>query len=499
MGHLADEEQIKKLIASHEALQHSFQLIQSENQTLKPQLDWFKNQLFGQKSEKRLIEDNPQQLSLGESILPTSTPATNDTESIHYTRKKSKKDFRQDSVNDKGLRFSADVPVQEIHLSAPELEGDQADDYTVISEKVSYRLAQRPGSYVVLKYIRPVVKQKSTQTIASPAIPAAIIEKSYADVSLIAGVMIDKFMYHLPLYRQHQRLGQTSITVSRGWLTQLLQRAGPLLKPIYQVQWRSILQSQTIAMDETTIKAGRRQKGKMNKGYFWPLYGDRDEVVFPYGESRSYRHVEELLAGYQGVLLSDGYAAYECYAKKTKGITHAQCWVHMRRQFLEAQSLEPQQVKIILDGIANLYRHEDIIRQQCLKEDEILRYRGQHCQGLVDQFFKHLQTQAEVVALLPPDDYTRALQYALKRQDALSVYLSHPAVVMDTNHLERALRVIPMGRKNWLFCWSEAGADITGIIQSLLVTCKLHQVNPYDYLVDVLQRIDHILPGLFMN
>ena len=90
----------------------------------------------------------------------------------------------------------------------------------------------------------------------------------------------------------------------------------------------------------------------------------------------------------------------------------------------------------------------------------------------------------------PSNPLTKALHYALERREALSVYLDDPDVPIDTNYLERALRPIPMGRKNWLFCWSEVGAEAVATLQSLIVTCRLHDIDPYDYLVDVLQRID---------
>jgi transposase len=120
-----------------------------------------------------------------------------------------------------------------IELSVPEAEGLVAEQYDVIGDKNSYRLAQRPGSYVVLNYRRPVIKLKETQAIVCPAAPVGVIDGSRADVSFLAGMLIDKFAWHLPFYRQHQRLADAGITVSRPWLTQLGQQAIALLEPIY--------------------------------------------------------------------------------------------------------------------------------------------------------------------------------------------------------------------------------------------------------------------------
>ena len=116
-----------------------------------------------------------------------------------------------------------------------------------------------------------MIKRKETETLSCPPTPPAVFEKSFADVSLLAGLLIDKFAYHLPLYRQHQRLLQAGIRLSRGTLTQWVQRAAELLEPIYHALVSSILLSQGLAMDETPVKAGRHGQGKLQTGYFWPI------------------------------------------------------------------------------------------------------------------------------------------------------------------------------------------------------------------------------------
>ncbi len=204
------------------------------------------------------------------------------------------------------------VPVELIEVPAPEAQGLDPDDYQIISYKDSYRLAQRPGSYVVLQYRRPVIKLREGTIACAPA-PANVIEGSRAEVSFVAGVLIDKFAYHLPLYRQHQRLADAGITVSRAWLTQIVHQGASLLEPIYEAQFASVRGSRIKAMDETPVKAGRAGAGKMKAAYYWPVYGEHDEVCFPYFESRRAQHVEQALGlapAHGAVLLSDGYAAY---------------------------------------------------------------------------------------------------------------------------------------------------------------------------------------------
>ena len=142
-----------------------------------------------------------------------------------------------------------------------------------------------------------------------------------------------------------------------------------------------------------------------------------------------------------------------------------------------------------LHTIGALYAVETQIRDQKLKGDKKREFRLDHAKPVVERFFAWVTEQFERQGLLPKNPLTKALSYARERRCGLEVYLTDPDVPIDTNHLERALRAIPMGRRNWLFCWTELGARQVGIVQSLIVTCRLHGINPYDYLVDVLQRV----------
>ena len=473
---------VAALIKSHEALE-------GQVEQLKHQLAWFKKQLFGRKSERRLIEPSPQQLSLGENLVVgevSVVPAQQQVKS--HTRRR-----RQPADSDEmtgGLRFDERVPVEVIELDDPATKDVRRDQLEVIGEKVTYRLAQRPGDYVVLKYVRKVFKNKESGTISSAPAPAGVLERSHADVSFLARLVIDKFVYHLPLYRQHQRLDDAGIEVSRGWLTQLVHRTASLLEPIYAAQLDSIREGSVIAMDETPIKAGRKSRGKMKTTYYWPLYGDRDEVAFPWFASRAGPNVPALLGDYAGTLLSDGYAAYASYVAQASDVVHAQCWAHSRRGFVEAEDVEPVLVTEALARIRRLYAEEEEIVKEKLSGDAKLQRRVERCKPVVEEFFAWCDEQLKDQGLLPTNPFTKALNYVLSRRAELSVFLGDPDVPIDTNHLERALRPVPLGRKNWLFCWTEVGAKYVGILQSLLVTCRLHRIHPYDYLVDVLQRID---------
>lgn len=457
---------------------------------LERQVAWFQRQIFGSKSERRIETPDAHQPALGETFAAgAATPPSTITVPSH-TRRGPKKPW-EGTPDDSGLRFDASVPVREIRIPNPETEALGPSEYTVISEKTTYRLAQRPGSYVVLKYVREVVKHRATAEVLCPPAPPAVIEKSFADVSFLVGLLLDKFLYHLPLYRQHQRLMDSGIRLARATLTNLAHRGLMLLEPIYDAQVLSILSSLVLLMDETPIRAGRLpgKKGKMQSAYFWPMYGDRDEIAFPFSTSRALEVPRKLLASFQGKLLTDGYIVYERYAASTQGVCLVQCWSHTRRQFVDAALAEPALSKQALDLIGEIYVHEARIRERGLVGEEKLVYRAEHSKAAVDGFFAWLRDTLRDRIFVSTNPFAQAAGYAIDREAQLRVFLADAAVPIDTNQLEREIRPIAVGRKNWLFCWTEVGAKYVGIAQSLIRTCRLQGVDPYTYLVDVLQRV----------
>ena len=436
--------------------------------------------------------ESTQQLALGVVLAaPSQTMPAQERLVAAHTRREPQRDAAVGEADSVPFFDAARVPVETIELADPQIEGLSADDYEVISQKVSYRLAQRPGSYVILKYLRSVIKRVDTQVISCAPAPVGVIDGSRADVSFVVGLLVDKFAYHLPLYRQHQRLQDSGVDVSRPWLTQLSQRSISLLEPIYEAQFDSIRASRVKAMDETPIKVGRKERGKMKVDYFWPVYGEHNEVCFPFFPSREAQNVQRALGTEHApgsVILTDGYAAYASYAKKV-GIAHALCWSHSRREFVEAQSTEPLGVIEALRRISALYAIEDDIRRLGLAGEAKMIHRLTHSKPHVETFFAWVDRCLEEHGLRPTTPFTKVLNYVRERRAGLEIFLTDPDVPMDTNHLERSLRAIPMGRKNWNFCWTELGAKHVGIVQSLIVTCRLHGIDVYTYLVEVLQRV----------
>ena len=334
------------------------------------------------------------------------------------------------------------------------------------------------------------MKRKATEGLSCPSAPPAVFEKSFADVRVLAGLLIDKFCYHLPRYRQPQRVRQAGIRLSRGTLTQWVPHAIELLEPRSYARLSSILQSQGLPMDETPVKAGRRVKGKLHTGYCWPRYGDQEEIAFPFAASRAQSVVREALGQFCGVLLTDGYLVYDRFAQRVNRLVQAQCGSHTRRHFVDAARAEPRLVAEALDRLGTFYREEAYIRAHGLEAEAKLAHRREYTKPLVEAFFAWLKQTLLPQVLLPSHPFTPAARDALEREAALKVFLAYPDVPIDTNPLEREIRAIAMGRRNWLFCWTEVGARHVGSIQSLLASCRVQGVDPYVYLVDVLPRVE---------
>ena len=244
-----------------------------------------------------------------------------------------------------------------------------------------------------------------------------VFERSYLTPSFVVDLILDKVLYSIPIYRQHQRLKLEGFHVSRRFLTNSFNKVCRIWKPIVQVQMLSILMSRVLAIDETPMKVGvDKTKHKMKKGYVWPVYGEAREIVYHYNASRGAKVLKELLGDFERTILSDGYK-------------------------------------------------------------------------VVDEYFSWLMSFQGRSVLATNKDLRDAVRYSLEREDSMRVFLKDPEVQLDTNHLEREIRQIAIGRKNFMFCWTEVEAENLCIAQSLVRTCLLHGINPREYLIDVLQRL----------
>lgn len=470
-------------------LTKTIEALKAHNAELASQIAWLKRQIHGPKSERRIDDAFPltgqQPLLIGATTTePTKVEATRVKE---HDRKKSNKVFSADNAAETGLRFGPEVRVEEIPIANPAAKDLAPDEYEVVGQRTTERLCQEKSAYFIKRYCQPVIKIKETGKLINPPVIESIIDSPYADISVLIGLIIDKFLYYQPLYRQHQKMRAQGIELSRATLTTWAHSFIDLFKPVYVAQLASALESLVLSMDETPHKAGRRSgQNKMATCYFWFLYGDKKEVIIHNATTRGSQVIRDLLSEqFHGTLLSDGYPAYKSVTAELN-LVHASCWAHARRKFIDAEKQEPQACKEAVAIIRQLYEQEATAP---IDREKRLEYRIEYEKPIVDKLFDWLQQERKRLGGLPKTNYSKSVNYALERDASLKVFLSNPDVPIDNNHTERAVRYQVMARKNYLFCWSELGADKVAIIQSLFITCQLHDIDPWQYLTDVATRI----------
>jgi len=461
---------------------------QARIQDLESQLKWFQKNVFGKKSERRVPQEMPssaEQLPLLEVPATSESVVVKTTEVEKHTRKKSIKVIPANNCGESALRFGPEVRIEEVPIANPATIGLTPDQYEIIETRVQDKLCQEKSVYYVKRYTQPVVKLRATGEVKSPPAVERIIDSAIADLSVLVGTCLDKGLYHLPLYRQHQRMARAGITISRGTLTTWASGFIDLFTLVYNAQQLSILDGSVLSMDETPYKIGQ-ENGKMKNQYLWFMYGDKDEVLIHPNEHRSAAVVEQLLKNsFKGTLLVDKLSSYQAAAKKLDLIV-AHCWAHARRYFVEAEEHEPLASKAALDRIRQIYKLE---MDTPKNSKASLRVRSEQIKPLVESFFDWLVLEHARIDSLPSTNYSKAVNYALEAKAELMVFLANPAVPIDNNHTERQIRPLVLGRKNFLFCWSELGATQLAILQSLLLTCQLHRVDPWEYFTDVAIRI----------
>jgi len=469
----------------------TIEALQANIAELNAQVSWFKRQLFGQKSERRTGDSFPlnaeQQRLLGLTDAAASVPEKK-TFIKGHERKKSNKVTGADNAAETGLRFGPEVRVEEVAIPNPATKDLEPKDYEVLSYRTTERLCQEKSAYFIKRFVQPVIKLKGSEQPINPPVIESVIASPYADISVLIGLIVDKFLYYQPLYRQHQKMKAQGIELSRATLTSWVYSFIDLFEPVYTAQVTSVLQSMVLSMDETPHKAGRRNgHQQMSVCYLWFLYGDKKEVVIHNSPSRAAEVIRAMLAReFKGTtLLSDGYAAYKAVTAELN-LIHACCMAHARRKFIEAEKQEPKSCKEVVAIIRELY---DMEAAAPLDREKRLEYRIEHEKPIVDRLFEWLKKEKTRVEGLPKTRYSKALNYALERESSLRVFLSNPDVPIDNNHTERAIRYQVMARKNYLFCWSELGAEKVATIMSLLITCQLHDIDPWEYFTDVATRI----------
>ncbi|CAN5801778.1 IS66-like element ISBf10 family transposase [soil metagenome] len=384
------------------------------------------------------------------------------------------------------------------HLRREEIILTPAQDVTglkPVGQEITEILEYREGELYVKKYIRPEYIQPTEDGTQAKRVIAALpnipIAKSYVGASLLAHIMASKYVDHTPIHRKLKMLGRQQITIEDNTVNNWFKNGINLIVPVFKAHERQVLQTHYLAVDETPLKVlDKTKKGTTHQGYYWVYYNTVSrQVLFKYQTGRSAMWPKETLKNYQGYLQTDGYAAYNQF-DDVEGITTLNCWAHARRKFIDAQSFDNAKASEVLVQIQLLYAVEKHCVENKYAAAEIKNYRQQNAVPVLKTLHDILQTQ--LTNSLPKSPLGIALQYTLARWDKLNVYTLDGNLRIDNNLVENSIRPVAIGRKNYLFAGNHEAAQRSAMLYSLFATCKLHNVNPIEWLTYVFENInDH--------
>jgi transposase len=373
----------------------------------------------------------------------------------------------------------------------------------VIGEETSQRLDAIPARYQVIVTHRPKYACRACEeaVVQAPA-PERLIKGGLPTEAMVASVVVAKFAWHLPLYRQAQMLLAQGLDIKRSVLAFWVGYAAAELKPVYLRLRELILASGKIAVDETVAPVLDPGRGRVKKGYFWAIarddrpWGGTDPpaVAYTYAPGRGAVHGLKLLDRYRGIVQCDGYAAYKTIANATpdEAITLAFCWAHLRRRFFDlAKEGDAPIASEALERIAAIYAIEKTICGHGADARRAVRQeRSKPLVLALKAWLEHQLVRVSAKATIAED-----IRYALHHWDGLTRFLDDGRIELDTNAVERSIRPLVLNRKNALFAGHDEGAENWACIASLIETCKLSGVDPQSYVADVLTKLVNLWPA----
>ena len=355
-----------------------------------------------------------------------------------------------------------------------------------IGEHASEKLDVKPLVFFVRRDVYPQYACRACETIVAVPVAPAIVDRGLAAPGLLAQVVIQKYVDHLPLYRQEAIFARHGIVLKRTTLAEWMGRVGLALQPLFDALRMQLLAAPVLHADETPVAQLDPGAGKTKRAYLF-VYRNTDAhpiVLFDYGPTRAGKHVAAFLGDWKGALMVDDYAGYK--ALFAKGIIELGCWAHARRKFFDAHAASGSPVaKEAIERIGEIYSIEAALHD--LDPDGRYRER-QRLLAPTLASFKHWLDDLQP-KVLGNTGLAGAIGYTQKRWNALARVLDDGTYPIDNNPAENAIRPIAIGRKNWLFCGSESAGQRAAAIMSLLATAKANGLDPYAWLTDVLTRL----------
>ena len=405
----------------------------------------------------------------------------------------------------KSASFPDDLVVTELKFELPEVEQfcqTTGKPLKFIRWEESTKFDFVPGHFERLIIKRAVYASTAgeddplpEQPIITVEMPAKfnVIPGCMAATGLLAYIMVAKYCDHLPLYRiQNIFKRRHGVEIDRNTMCHWLKRCAVILGILYEAMRQELISGNYLQIDETFIKLlDPERKGKAQQSNFWVIKRPGAGVLFNFSPSRGHEVAKDMLEGFEGRLQSDGYSAYQTLQGKMAGITPFYCWAHVRRKFYESKEANGGDALWYLAEIQKLYRVEREARGEELDEEGRATLRIEKSKPVLETIKKRLDRDLGNADILPSSPLGKAIRYALPLWSGLTRYAEegHGAVEIDNNEAENAIRPTAVGKKNFLFIGHPKAGQMSAIIYTIVENCRMWDINPLEYLCDVLPRV----------
>jgi len=483
--------QTKELIAANKTIAE----LQAEIVILKEELAWFRRQVFGAKTE-RFVSQNPLQYKLELDIEKKNEDEIFDTEEVSYTR--TKKSKNTDQKGHGRCAWPAHLR-REQKVIQPDFD---TTGYTKISEKVTETLQYTPPRFWVLQEVRGVYKKDDAETteIRVPPLPLRAIEQGNVGNGVIAQLLVDKCTFHQPLYRLAKKWEASSdVHIPESNLYDWFAKGCFWFEAIRREMLKKITGSGYVQLDESTLRVKiNEKKGKCHLGNMIVVHSPLDKlVVFTYRDSKDRFGPQEVLGNdFKGVLQTDCCPSYNMFASSHQ-IVHAGCNAHSRRYFEETLGSDQKNATHMLELYQELFAVEKFAAQNNYDFNQRLSIRQEKSKPIIESMKTWLDNT--IYEQIPKGKLGKAVAYSLNHWKQLTVFLEDGRIELSNNDIENVIRLLAMGRKNFMFAGSVQGAKNLATIYSIMATCRLNNINPYDYTLFALDQLPSIKSSEVQN
>ena len=389
----------------------------------------------------------------------------------------------------RGAEKFANIPVEKETILIPREVEENPDDWKEFDREVTYEVMVQPTRLFRHRIVRIKYRSKINRD-APPIIAKAPIRfcTNYASISLAVYITLSKYLEHGALYRLEQKFARMGADIVRQSQSDIVERLSGWVRPLYELIDKRARESSYLQIDETFIKYINGRGPGIGQGYFWAINSPDLAMVFKWIANRRHENVPELVEGFNGILQSDGYAAYGNHAKGHDAITLAACWAHAFRKFRDALKDEPDPAKTAMHLIGKLYKLEEKWDVQGVTTAERKELRETESLPIAIELKAKLDDWA-VDMSIPANKFRDAVAYTAGHWDALLECLRHGHTKLDTNLLESKFHPTKIGAKNWMFIGHPEAGEKSAIVYTLLACCRIHRINPEAYLTDVLEKL----------